>query len=562
MVTKQKQEKALSTPNERIFKLSLWQPPSTAMHRAGLAGLYMSLKHLTPEKGKVIDWELTPDSITLKWQCSDRQALSWLLANTYQIDEYHIQGLIKIPALGNISSSVQVGIHQGILNTFLQHGKSRTTEKVSKTVKLELGEDNVLELKYQAVQRYNYQDLGALKLYDKNDDFLPQIRIIKWVYPNASEKHNALGEKTKLQESPEGFISLLFAPIACSYYQVKSRLKLSKYRWALIIPHVNNLEFFAKIRQTEGFQTVSYEKFFASGIEDASLHYLMTAVGAKTADKQKLSSCEVWAFGDVPWSKQQKTNTARQTIQFDAKIIQIYEEVFYNYLNNGIKFGKNGSYISVSFGREIATENLVKGLPWYYGLHNILKFNTEVFAQLNYEKKNLHNTKEAMIEKGLTDKNATLFSDAVTWQLYLQLGEVAGNTSSNHPNFDRVKTKILMNIRKCRNQSDFSKLQNLVFGTPTTAQNPFLEEIELGAFYLWARENWQDCLSLMTLAIVGYKNPWKTERTATILEKKGRKRPEYLSDDESEDEFDESDTNEPENEDSEADEMADIPMTF
>ncbi len=60
----------------------------------------------------------------------------------------------------------------------------------------------------------------------------------------------------------------------------------------------------------------------------------MTGVGAKTAGKQQLSSCEVWAFGDVPWSQQQ-TVTARQKIKFDSTIIQLYEEVFNNNLNNG-----------------------------------------------------------------------------------------------------------------------------------------------------------------------------------------------------------------------------------
>ena len=244
------------------------------MHRAGLAGLYMSLKHLTSEKGKVIDWELASDAITLKWQCSDREALSWLLTNTYQIDEHH-KGAIKIPDLGDFSTNpgVLLAIHNGILNTFLLHCKSKDAEKKLETARIEL--DKFFgDVKYQVVNKYNHQNLGTYEkeeLYDKNDYFIPQIEIIKWVYPNASEKHFALNDKTKLQESPEGFISLLLAPIACSYYQVKSRLKSSKYRFALIIPHINNLENLAEIRQANGYEMVSYDKFFASGIEDIAL---------------------------------------------------------------------------------------------------------------------------------------------------------------------------------------------------------------------------------------------------------------------------------------------------
>ena len=79
MVTKQKQSKL---PTQKVIKLSLWQPFNTPLHRAGLAGLYMSLKHLKSLKGEVIDWDLTPESITLRWNCTDRQALIWLLNNT------------------------------------------------------------------------------------------------------------------------------------------------------------------------------------------------------------------------------------------------------------------------------------------------------------------------------------------------------------------------------------------------------------------------------------------------------------------------------------------------
>lgn len=116
MVTKQK-SKIPKLPTERIFNLSLWNPFNTPLHRAGLAGLYLSLKHLEPDKGKTIDWELTPESITLKWNGTDKEALTWLLENTYKIGE-EPEGVIKIPALGQISTSTQITLHNGILSPF------------------------------------------------------------------------------------------------------------------------------------------------------------------------------------------------------------------------------------------------------------------------------------------------------------------------------------------------------------------------------------------------------------------------------------------------------------
>ncbi len=439
-------------------------------------------------------------------------------------------------------------MHNGILNTFLQHPKSVASSGIQNRI-IKLDESQQIEVKYKAITGYNHQNLKSYnhqqindlpsetkkktdsrkKLYNSQGYFEPFIRIVSWLYPGATDKHVALGGATEFQESPGGFISLLFAPIACSYYQVRSRLKASKSRWALIIPHVEDLETFANIRLTEGFQVVSYDNYFASGVSDASLRYLMLIAGDKTAIYQKVQSCDVWGFGAVDWSQQQSI-TQRHLVDLSPQLREEYE-LCQLHLENGKKLGKNGTFIDVSFGREIAGENLVQGKPWYGGLHEILKFNSEVFTLLNYERINLRNMKESTIEKGLNEEMATLFSDAFTWQLRQRFSELERNTSSGKPNYDKVRTDILMSIRDCRTSQAFTKLQILVFSRPTSAKNPFLKGIELAQFYLWMTQHWQDCLSLMTLAIVGYQNPWKTPRIAKLLESKGLKKPQYLIDD-------------------------------
>lgn len=521
-------------PIERAFKISLWQSFNTPLHRAGLGGLYMSLKHLESYKGKVIDWDLSSDSITLRWNCSDKQALSWLLNHTYQLSGSNdsANGVIAIPCLGTISTDTKITIHNGMLNTFLQHPSSVGGDGIKSQV-LHFEDNQTLEVKYKAIKRYNHQDLKPFAkkgLYDKQDNFLPYIRIAQWLYPGATEKHVAVtGGKTRWQETPEGFISLLFAPIGCSYYKVKSRLFANKYRWCLIIPHINNLQRFARIRLTEGFQVVKYENYFASGISDASLSYLLMLAGKETGSLQATPSCSIWAFGDVPWSQQQ-TITKHQTVSVDSQETKKIYKICAEHLSKGIKVGKNGTYIDVSFGREIASENLVAGKPWYSGLHDILKFKSEVFAELFYERKSLQEMKEAMISQQVTSEMATLFVDVFTWQYYEKIRELQRNTSSGKPNYEKLKTDLLISIRNCRSYNDFVRLQISVFSRPSTAQNPFLEETEVGDFYPWSKQNWQDCLALMTLAIVGYQNPWLNPRTEKILISKGRNKPKYLRD--------------------------------
>jgi CRISPR-associated protein Cas8a1/Csx13 len=534
MVTKAKPSQPST---ERVFQLSLWRPFNTPLHRVGLAGLYMSLNYLKSLRGNVIDWNLTSESITLRWKCTDREALTWLLNHTYQFNNDSIQGLIKIPALGEISTDTAVTIHNGILSTFLQHPSSVGGEGIKKCT-IQFDENQTMEVDYKAINRYNHQDLNPFTktgLYDKQDYFLPYIRIAQWLIPGATEKHVAVaGGKTRLQELPEGFLSLLFAPIACSYYQVRSRLKANKYRWALIIPNIDNLEEFAKIRQTEGFQVANYRDYYASGLSDASLHYLLMLAGNQTIALQETPSCEVWAFGDVPWSQQQSI-TKHHTVLLHPHIRKRYE-ICDSKLAKGVKVGKNGTFIDVSFGREIVTENLVAEKPWYSGLHDVLKFNSEIFGRLHFEQQGLRDMQEAMISKQLTKEMATLFGDAFTWQLYEQRRELRRNTSSGNPNYDKLETDLLMSIRNCRSQQDFVRLQTSVFSRPTAVKNPFLQGLELGDFYLWAKQNWQDCLALMTLAIVGYQNPWKTPRTAAYLESLGKKsKYSYKKDDGSDD---------------------------
>jgi hypothetical protein len=136
MVTKPRLSKL---PAEKILKLSLWEPFNTPLHRAGLAGLYMALKHLAPHQGCLIDWKLASESM----------------------------GIIKLPVLGSISTDTAIAIHKGILNTFLQHPSSVESAGVKSRL-LELDEDKTIEVKYKALTSYNYQNLKFYKDQELN----------------------------------------------------------------------------------------------------------------------------------------------------------------------------------------------------------------------------------------------------------------------------------------------------------------------------------------------------------------------------------------------------------
>lgn len=108
------------------IEISLSDPGMTLLHRAGVAGLYMTLKALAKRyptlKSRPGDfkWILTKNSISLYWKGNDYEALDWLFSESFQIDS---DGLISLTGLEFLSKESQLAIHIGIKNTFLQHNQ-------------------------------------------------------------------------------------------------------------------------------------------------------------------------------------------------------------------------------------------------------------------------------------------------------------------------------------------------------------------------------------------------------------------------------------------------------
>lgn len=71
------------------LKLDLSNPRYTLLHRAGLAGLYMTVNQLKNEKINPpshlhLQWDLTDRRVILEWQGQDIQFLNWLSLHTVQ----------------------------------------------------------------------------------------------------------------------------------------------------------------------------------------------------------------------------------------------------------------------------------------------------------------------------------------------------------------------------------------------------------------------------------------------------------------------------------------------
>ena len=73
------------------IELSLSDPGMTMLHRAGVAGLYMTLKALEKSYSTLksrqgnFQWILKDTIISLDWKGNDYEALDWLLKKSFQI---------------------------------------------------------------------------------------------------------------------------------------------------------------------------------------------------------------------------------------------------------------------------------------------------------------------------------------------------------------------------------------------------------------------------------------------------------------------------------------------
>ncbi|MEH1916069.1 type I-MYXAN CRISPR-associated Cas8a1/Cmx1 [Nostoc sp.] len=96
------------------ISLSLHATDTTIMHRVGMTGLYMTLKRLekqypsSRQRGGHISWSLTADTIELFWQGSDFFALSWLIKESFQVND---TGLIHLTGLDNDAIDLRQKIH-------------------------------------------------------------------------------------------------------------------------------------------------------------------------------------------------------------------------------------------------------------------------------------------------------------------------------------------------------------------------------------------------------------------------------------------------------------------
>lgn len=413
----------------------------------------MTLKQLEKEQVKLeggLEWELSSRQVALNWDGNDQKVLEGLLTESFQF----IDGLIALRGLNAkaMRKDTLVTLHQGILGTFLQHNSTHKSIGVrSEAISFEGEGTEEIKISYKELASYAYQEF-ANNLCDKEGNFLQKpISIAGWLNPGAVVRHVAFSADTSFQEPPENALVLLFAPVACYYYTLKSRLRDKRAQYALVIPEILDLESYANYREDINNSIKGYKDFYASSLGDAGLRFLTYESTAALLSGSGVPSCQVLTLGTVAWATQQKTRTDLCVVEAGATICENYK-VCSNWLVDRLIEGKEGKFPVTSFARELITENLAHSQPWYTDFADKVNSN-ELFQKLAYEREGLYQ----VVQKVKSDEWEKLFvqvcHEAIRYT-FGRLGEQA-KKRGEVAQFDREIVRIRTGLGRCKTAQSF-----------------------------------------------------------------------------------------------------------
>lgn len=221
--------------------LSLFNPNSLLPHRAGVAGLALALSAIDPTDAP-LQWEVTDDAVKLTWDCTDKEAIQWLLKETYQIKD----GYLNVKAL-KLDDQSRYIFTDGVTTTFLQHSKQRSLDKQTQSLSFQVdeGQPEIQVNHRQLLDCYYTRDFK--EAFSSKGKFQKSIPLKGHHLPGLVEDF----ANGAYQESPENYLALLFLPIACHYYRLPNFLS------GLVILSVSNLKAWVKRRKAYAAKTVT-----------------------------------------------------------------------------------------------------------------------------------------------------------------------------------------------------------------------------------------------------------------------------------------------------------------
>ncbi|MDM3846002.1 MAG: type I-MYXAN CRISPR-associated Cas8a1/Cmx1 [Aphanizomenon gracile PMC638.10] len=460
--------------------LSIFDPNTLLPHQAGIAGLALALSIIN-FNDVPFTWQVTEDEVKLSWNCSDQEAVSELLQKTYCLQN----GYLDVPAL-NLDQQGKYTFSEGIITTFLQHGQQRKLSKteVSLSFMIDEGQSEISRSFRPLEDCYYTRDLKDI--FSSKGAFKPKITLKGQHLPGLVECfiHGAY------QESPPGFIALLFLPLACNYYQ------LSGYRSAVVIPEIRNIKEWVRRRKNSPGRT--YKDFRSTSASESALRFLLQEKLIEDNRKYRVDYCEVYQLGKQQWDGSQNyLKQAVYRVQVTDEILSLYDSAFQFFKPQIRKNDKGETWWSESKILPWICDNLISNKPWHLGFYDFYKRNKL------YERKGLVSMTQYL------DDLEQIFFDAVqgAFSSYLREQIVQAQKQSRSIDYPQVTDKVINRLLRPSTQQDFAKtIVDFLSRHRSKATKGVGAEI-----YQWLHKdnNWRQARDLALLAIASYTGKGK-----------------------------------------------------
>lgn len=494
----------INTTRPKIH-LTLNAPDLTTMHRAGMGGLWMTLKQLehqfpTPASRPAnLSWSLTDSSIALDWQGQDFEVLDWLLRQSFQINE---KGLITLTGLAPASRilSHQIHFHQAIMTTFLRHNKFyKVGKEASESVTIR---NSKVIVKYKKIEWYVHQSFAQHLCDEIGQLYQEYIQIVSWLYPGATVRHARLEKYNKLEEKPEYALVLLFIPVICQYFilhsnSIKSDIQ-QPTKYIVVLPEVTNLEISAQ--RALSLCSLDYLNFHVASLGEAALEYY----SLDQADSHFREVCQVLVYEKINKNSKQRSLTEVKDVNVNVENISTYQIARQEFQKNRTFFGSTNFIFKVNYIRGIVADNLANCVLWWSNFWEILDRQyglKELAKELAYNRRGL----KAMIEQSEEMESYKAFIQAFHEALRKIYAKIYSRTKEGEvPRIEREYERIRGEISRCYNDQSFRDFMSEFLaraGLNSALHTQWKEILPL----IMESVSWQKGRNLALLALASYE---------------------------------------------------------
>jgi CRISPR-associated protein Cas8a1/Csx13 len=567
--------------NELTWRLS--DPGMDLLERAGLAALYMCLEaareleyDLSPLCLEASD--LTPSSVTVRWEGAGKAAFTKLLEWAWQVRE----GVLFLPAVHREQERenlhTRLPMHNGIFRTFLQHTNVQPKgEPITRIVALAEGEEVAVTYQPPIIRepkprkrKETSPKTGASKkaaptkaapkkllkpckdldsLFDRVGNLQSEpVSLPGWTMPGVAPRF-------KTEQSWEGparqALLLLLAPATVLF----QRLQGKGSNWVLVVPDIRDLADFSDTRRR---MNLNADFVDVASLGDAALQFL-AEYATRSVRRQACAGCRVVAMGKVTYYKAQSIRKGVLDVPFTLASVKRYQHLHRALPNAYVAYKSDpdadeedeeagdasgpraSGFIKLPSARGRIADNLVLGRAWYADLFAPLIWDLQSlerqrksrpgtslerlwFTNVRYQKDKLM---KLITEDDMWDSEAEKVFVHALWQtiesLYAQEAAAAaerGGSRTIEERFDDLNEDIRRKLMQAKTRALLrGALTELI---ANAGRPPVVREHPAAIWRMVDHpDNWKKARDLALLALASYQSREKRGATTPAARTKG-----------------------------------------